>query len=286
MLEKFKICKMYMQLSACVYFLVICPCSAQVMRAPANFVPDDDLIVVPIVIEESALEKFNIKHANKFRGARDTLRYWIAQEAYAEAYGLEGRGIVDAPTEREKRRFLQRNYLRFLSKDIERSTNAGVKNVLDRWTANDEIDALEAIEEQERVIIRAEGNSSTLKDLESSKTVKVGKKSKIKFGFQPRLEIGMVKFTMKSKFVNIKAWVGVNGNQEVNIERKNKATGTKAFLNYKIDETRLLMAVDQKLGSYTRLRLTHQKEVEGFSQITQQGQLEDNAIQLRFSKAF
>ncbi len=286
MLKKFKICKKYIQLSTCVYFLVICPASAQINRTPANFVPDDDLIIVPIVIEENVIDKFNEKHAVKFRGARDTLRFWIAQEAYSEAYGLEGRGIVAAPTEREKKRFLQRNYLRFLSKDIERSTNNGVKNALNRWTANDEIDALEAIEEQEKILIRAEGSGSTLNNLKSTKTVKIGKKSRIKIGFQPRVEIGMLKFTLKSDFIKLRAWVGINGNQEFNIERKIKSTGTRAFLNYKIDETRLLMAIDQRIGSYTRLRITHQKDVEGFSQITQVGTLEDNAIQLRFSKAF
>lgn len=288
MAVQFNICKNYMQIAVSVYFLVTNIALAIDVpggRKPANFVPDDDMIVVPIVIEKSFIDKFNEKHANEFRGSRDKLRYWIAQEEYADAYGLEGRGIVNTPSEAEKQKFLDRNILRFISKDIEKSTNGGVKDIWDNWTADDEIDAIESIENHERVLVHAEGKKP-LQSLEASKTVKVGKSSKVKIGFQPRIEIGMVKFTLKSKLINARAWVGINGNQELNLERKFKSTGTKAFINYKIDETRLLMAVDQRLSTHWGLRFTHQKDVEGFSEMTKTGISENNIVQLRFSKRF
>lgn len=290
MQSQINICKKSMQVCMSVYILVtsvaLADTTCNVGRAPANFVPDDDLIVVPIVIEKSFIDRFNEKHENEFRGSKERLKYWISQEEYAEAYGLEGRGIVNTPSESDKERFLDRNILRFISKDIERSTNGEVKDIWEEWTADDEIDAIEAIENHEKVLVKAEGSKQPLQGLETTKTVNVGKRSKIKFGFQPRVEIGMVRFTMKSDLFNMRAWVGINGNQELNIERKFKSTGTKAFVNYKIDETRLLMAVDQRFARHWGLRFTHQKEVDGFSEITGTGISENNVVQLRFSKYF
>ena len=126
MKQNLHICKKYMQRLVSVYLLVT-PAFAmhaedRAAREPANFVPDDDLIVVPMVVEKSFVDKFNDRHEGKFKGARKKLEFWIAQEAYAEAYGLENTGFVRLPSESEKQRFLQRNYLRFISKDIEKTT--------------------------------------------------------------------------------------------------------------------------------------------------------------------
>lgn len=280
------ICKKYMQTALSVYFLVTSAAFAFEGRKPANFVPDDDMIVVPIVIERSFIDDFNEKHADEFRGSRERLRYWNAQEEYAEAYGLEGRGIVDTPTEEEKQRFLDRNILRFISKDIEKTTNGEARDIWENWTADDEIDAIEAIENHERVIVRASEGEKPLKGLEANKTVNVGKSSKIKFGFQPRVEIGMANFTMKSEYFNARAWVGINGNQEINFERDFTSTNTKAFINYKIDESRLLIAVDHRFSDHLRLRFTHQKDAEGFSEMTDVGIQENNVLQFRFTKRF
>ena len=133
-------CMICLQAISAVYFLGIQPCFAQsyvlefkgdrspasrfpASRFPANFVPDDDLIVVPLVVEKNFYQRFNEKHKNSFKGARQRLEFWITQEQYAEDYGLENTGFVRLPTPAQKEQFLQRNYLRFISKDVERSNN-------------------------------------------------------------------------------------------------------------------------------------------------------------------
>ena len=96
----------------------------------------------------------------------------------------------------------------------------------------------------------------------------------------------MVKFTMKSSLFNARAWIGINGNQELYVERKFKSTKTKVFANYMIDETRLLLAADQSLSKHWSLRFTHQKDVNSFGEVTETGVTENNVVQLRFSKRF
>jgi hypothetical protein len=281
-------CNIYRQLALIVSFLVSSMCCASEKvkcgRKPANFVPDDDIIVVPMVIERNFIEDFHHKHGGEFKSARKKLQHWITQEQYAQDYGLENTGIVTLPTVEQKENFLQRHYLRFLSKDIERSTNSSIKNTVESWSADDEIDSITAVEQHEKVIIKAR-RSKGKSDLKHTKSVKVGE-AKMKIGFQARPEIGMAKFTVKSKYFSARAWVGVNGNQELKVEKKFKSTGTKAFVNYYIDETRLLAAVDQRVARHWTMRLTHAKDTDTFENLTKVGVSENNILQLRFNMGF
>lgn len=288
MQSKLQICKIYMQIVLSVYFLnTLCAMAdnSTISRKPANFVPDDDLIIVPMLIEKSTYERFNERHSRKFEGARKTIQTWIAREEYAQAYGLEDRGIVKLPTEAQKQSFLQNNYLRFMTKDIERSTNSGLQDTWQDFTAEDDVDAIEELERHEKVLVFAKNKESN-DNLKTTKKVKVGGKSTFEFSMQPRIELGLIKFDLESKYFDARAWVGINGNQEIKIERKFKATKTKVFANYYIDQTRLLVAADQTLTRHLKLRLTHDKNVESFDDITKSGVTENNKIQLRFGMKF
>lgn len=281
-------CRHFKQILSYVYILATLimgsHAMAQVGREPANFVPDDDLIVVPMVIEKSFIEKFHDKHENEFGAARKKLRFWLSQEQYAKDYGLEDSGFIPLPTEQEKQKFLERNYLRFLSKDIEKSSNGALQETVEEWTTDDEIDSIKMVEMHEKTLVKAKQNRGQ-KVLKHTQTVKVAGES-IKFGFQPRVEMGMVKMTLKSKHFYARAWVGINGNQELMVEKKIKATNTTAFVNYFIDQSRVIAAVDQTITNHLKLRLTHSKTTEGFSEMNEANETENNIIQLRFSLGF
>ena len=281
-------CKKFIQYIVGVYFLGIfsIPCHSQVGRAPANFVPDDDEIIVPIIVEKNFIDEFHEKHADQFQVARKRLQDWLQQEQYAKDYGLENSGVVDTPTEDEKVKFLNRNYLRFLSKDVERSTNSNLRDTLEDWTTDDEIDAISAVELHEKVIVHAKKQNGE-KIIKEEKSIKVGKDT-FKFGFQPRLEMGMVKFTVQSKYFKARAWVGVNGNQELKLERRFKSTNTKAMVNYYIDEERALAVIDQRIVDHLYLRFTHTKEFNPDLDVAADEEVipENNIMQLRFNMGF
>lgn len=277
-----RLCKKYLHFVLAVYILgSVSNAFAQNWRKPANFVPDDDMIVVPMIIENNYIDEFHQKNKKRFDGARKKLNYWLSQEQYAQDYGLEGTGIVKLPSEDQKMQFFQRNYMRYLSKDFERTTNEGIQSTLEEWTADDEIDAIKMVEMHEKVIIRARRNRGQA-DLKKSKAVKVGK-DKFRFGFQPRLEIGMVKFTMKSNYFYATAFMGVNGKQEVKLEKKFKKTRTKTFVNYYIDETKVLAALDQPLYGKLSFRYTHSKDFDDPEKFNETTVFEDNIFQLRFN---
>jgi hypothetical protein len=255
-----------------------------VARKPANFVPDDDLIVVPMIIERNFYEEFNEKHRAKFRASRQRLEYWIVQEQYAQDYGLEDAGFIELPTVEEKERFFHRNYLRFIQKDVERNNNETLQGITRQWTANDEIDSIKNNEQRSDFIVKAK-RSKGRKILKATETVKVAGQ-KFKFDIQPRLEMGMVKIRLKSKFIDVRAWVGINGNQEINMNKSFKATGTSALVNYYIEQNRVLAAVDQKITTHWSARLTHEKIGTDFDNMQTSGLSENNILSFNFGMGF
>lgn len=278
---KFRRCSQALQL---VLAMASFSANAQISRAPANFVPDDDQIIVPMVIERNFVDDFHEKHKNDFKDAKKKIRTWTAQEAYAEAYGLQDTGTVDLPTAEEKQKFFERNYLRYITKDFERGANKTAQDWYENWNTDDELAAIDAQDEREKYLLKAKKKTGRpVKDIK--KEVKVGK-SKIRLDIQPRLEIGMVKMRFRSPYFDGEAWVGVNGNQELEIERKFKSTGTRARVLYFIEQKRMLASVDQHLMKGLSLRLTHDKvEADGIENATGKF-FENNVVQIRFGMGF
>ncbi len=253
-------------------------------RAPANFIPDDDMIVVPMVVEKSFYDDFNEKHKEKFQQSRLRLEGWLLQEQYAQDYGLEDADFINLPTPEEKERFFNRNYLRFIQKDVEKANQETVQGIVDDWNADDEIDAIRNTELRNEYIVKAK-RAKGQKVIEASETVKVGKSS-FKIDFQPRLEQGMVMIKLKSDFIKVRAWLGVNGSQELFAEKRIAATNTRILANYYIDENRILAAVRQPLGNNWSMRLTHQKYYNSADAFELGRIPENNVLSVNFGMGF
>lgn len=284
-------CQKTKHLSSIVYILfTACWCVstfAQVSvlaRKPANFVPDDDMIIVPMVVERNFIEDFNEKHKDDFRSARKKLNYWMAQEQYAKDYGLKGTGVVNLPSAEQKERFFRRNYLRFIQKDVEKSNQAVVNEFVNDWNTNDEIDSIKANEQRSDFIVKAK-RSKGQRVYNAKKVVKVAGK-KFRFDIQPRVEMGMVKLRIDTPFLEVRGWLGVNGNQELKFYRRFSTTNTRAMLNYYIEQNRILGVIDQPLMTHWSMRVTHDKIVTDFDSINQTGLSENNSLQLRFGMGF
>lgn len=268
-------------LNTLVSFQVI---AGEIKRAPANYVPDDDMIVVPVVVERNFYEEFNAKHKDEFRESRQKLEHWITQEQYAKDYGLEDAGFIDIPTAEQKEKFLKRNYLRFIQKDVERNNNETLQNWARSWKTDDEINSIRENERREEFIVKAK-RSRGQKVVKAEKEVKVAGQ-KFKLDIQPRLEMGMVKIRLKSKYIEARAWLGVNGNQEVLVEKSFQSTGTYAMVNHYIEQSRTLAAIDQRLADHWSLRLTHEKYTDNFDAYPETGNFENNILSVQFGMGF
>lgn len=253
-------------------------------RKPANFVPDDDMIIVPMVVEKNFIEEFNDKHEDQFRSARKRLDYWMTQEQYAQDYGLENTGVVQLPTPEEKERFFTRNYLRFLERDVNRANQETLDGVIRAWSTEDEINSIQANEQRDEFIVKAKRDKGQ-RIYKAKKEVKVAG-TKFDFDIQPRIEMGMVKVRLDTPYFKMRGWLGVNGNQEINISRRFASTNTRAMVNYYIEQNRVLGVIDQPLMAHWSMRLTHDKTAEDFDSLNQSGLIENNSLQVRFGMGF
>lgn len=253
-------------------------------RKPANFVPDDDMIIVPMVVERNFIEEFNEKHKDKFRKARKKLDYWMTQQQYAKDYGLQGTGAVNLPTAEQKQKFFKRNYLRFIQKDVEKSNQAVVNQFVNDWNTNDEIDSISANEQRDKFIVKAKRKTGQ-RVFVAKKEVKVAGK-KFKFNIQPRIEMGMVKVRLDTPFFEVRGWLGINGNQEIKVYKRFASTNTNTMINYYIEQNRILSVIDQPLMTHWSMRLTHDKIIKGFSLMNKTGVSENNSMQIRFGMGF
>lgn len=255
-----------------------------VKRAPASYIVNDDLIVTPLEINRNFFTELNSKYASNFDEHRKIVENWQRNDEMAKQYGLEDRGVFKTTTLEQRQRFVQRNYLRFITKEVEVDTNNGIENFWNRWNTNDEAEAIKNISDQE-VKISETKKEMGLPGLNSSRTANEGK-DEIKLSFKPYVEMGMVKISADTDYFKIKGWFGINGNQEVNVERKILSTNTNLMFNYFLDHKRSFTIIDQEIYQNVTLRYTHDKQIEQFGGITRSGQSENNIIQIRFGMGF
>jgi hypothetical protein len=261
-------------------------------RSPASSHINDDAIDEIIIVKseilpwhgETAEDKKNIFYT------REMIRYWTEQREMAQNYGLEDRLSGSIPTIGEQQAFVQRNYLRFLSQRVERNTQQTAQSAFNNWTLNDEIDAVKNFEKHEEYIIKAKKTKGIHKENDKEKKIKIAS-DEIKFFFQPRLEMGMVRMRVFNERFSLMAWLGINGNQELQFDHQVPVINAHFMSRYYLDEGRTLTAFDQPLKSgkdyLLSLRLSH----DYFNQLPQNNELglipkENTMLQIRFGMTF
>lgn len=219
-------------------------------RRPANYVPNDDVIVVPVDAEMSFYEKHVLNDktfANKSR-VQQQIRIWQENELMAQQHGHDTQSagsIYYVPEADEKFKYVQRSYFRYLQKKGEDPFKTEGQAIIRDWTADDEIESIDEMEAAFRATARRDGVGRPLP--KAFRERQVAKTKKFRFNFQPRIEQGLIILRMEGPIVDMRAWVAANGETELNAERRFELTGTRFFVNYFAHEGRYLSAIDQNL---------------------------------------
>ena len=219
-------------------------------REPANYVPNDDVIVVPVDAEMSFYEKhvLNDRVFSAKSQVQQQIKIWQENELMAQQYGLDTQsvgGLYYVPTNDEKFKVVQRSYFRYLQKKGEDPFKTEGQTIVRDWTANDEVNSIDEMEAAFRATVRRDGIGRPLPKAFQQR--QVAKTKKFRFNFQPRVEQGVIILRMEGPILDVRAWVAANGETELNAERKFEATGTRFFVNYFAHEGRYLSVMDQDL---------------------------------------
>lgn len=252
-------------------------------RAPANYIPDDEVIITPVANELSFYQQYVATDMSQdVVQSRNQLKVWNDNQVYAEQYGMDASltgSQFYVPTQEEKLEYFKNKYMRYLRNKGEQPLRDIPQNWYQSLTASNEVDT---IDEMENKFKSQNGLQSKSKVPESLQVKEVSLWDKTKFIFQPRVEQGLIVVGIKSPIAYARAWIGVNGRTEMNIQQTYKKTGTRFMMNYYADTGRYFTSIDQKIIDNLHARVTSQKNPDAQEGAAQ----EDNTVMLLYAKQF
>lgn len=258
-------------------------------RKPASYIPNDDVIVVPVDAEMGFYDKhfINDPQFSKNSNVQRQIKIWQENELMAQQYGLDTQAVGSlyfVPTNEEKFKLIERSYFRYLKKKGEDPFKEGGEEIIQGWTASDELDSIDEME----AAFRATTNK-TRTGIALPKTLRekqVAKTKKFRFNIQPRPEQGMLIVRISGP-VDARAWVGINGEAEMNVQKTFDQTGTRIQGNYFVHDGRSLASIDQNLGyPGLRARIINTRKPVKNRAITDSAFSEDTRFQLIYGTEF
>lgn len=253
---------------------------AQPYRHPASYVPDDDVIVRPVDNKVS----FYQQHISSDQSvdvvrARNQLKIWNDNQVFAEQYGLKTNLAGSAfyvPTQEEKWKYFNDKYLRYLRQKGERPLQQMPASWYQEFRASNEVDNIDEMEARFKKKNGKRTNENYLPEAMRTKEVSLWKKTT--FIFQPRVDQGLVVVGVKTPFAYARAWVGVNGRTEVNVQQTYDSIGVRGMFNYYADTGEYFSSVDKKIvdNLYARYTRTNNPKMN----------LQDDTLMLLYAKQF
>ncbi len=235
-----------------------------VERKPASYVPDDDVIVRPVDNELSFYQQYVASdNGREVTQSRNQLRIWNENQQFADQYGLDSTlagSTFFVPTPDEKFEYFKQRYMRYLRQRGEQPLKDAPKNWYENFRTSNEVDTIDEMEARFRQGNKGSRVDRSLPRAFQEKEVSLWKKTR--FIFQPRVDQGLIIVGIRGPIANARAWIGVNGETEVNIQKSFDSTGTRLMYNYYANSGRYFTTLDQRLVQNVYLRVTSQKNPE------------------------
>lgn len=259
---------------------------AYVQREPASYIPDDDVIVKPVDNEISFYQRYvATDNSEDVVRSRNQLKVWNDNQIFAEQYGMDSSlagSPFYVPTQQEKLEYFKNKYMRYLRSRGEQPLRDMPKNWYNQYRATNEVDTIDELEGRFKSTHFKSHTGKTLPGGLQQKEINVWKKTT--FIFQPRVDQGLVIVGLKNPFAYARAWVGVNGKTEFNVQKNIDEIGFRLMWNYTANTGKYFTSIDQRIVENVYARVTLQKNPQvapGTDAIK-----EDNSIMLLYAKQF
>lgn len=249
-------------------------------RRPASYVPDDEVIVKPVNNELSFYQQYVASdNSTDVVNSRNQLKVWNDNQQFADQYGLnttlEGSAFY-VPTPDEKFQYFKDRYMRYLKRKGEEPFRDAPKNWLRDVRASNEVDTIDEMEARFKETTKRTNSQQDVPSALREKEVSLWKQTK--FIFQPRVEQGLVVVGIRGPIAYARAWVGVNGETEINIQKNIDSIGFRMMFNYYAHTGKYFTSIDQRLMENVYARVISQKDPTQFFQ--------DETLMLLYSKQF
>lgn len=252
-----------------------------VSREPASYIPDDDLIIKPVANELSFYQQYVASdNSTDVARSRNQLKVWNDNQQFADHYGMDSTLTGSAffvPTAEEKFEYFKDKYMRYLRRKGEQPLKDAPKGWYQDYRASNEVDTIDEMESRFKQTTKKSYTSKTLPEAFQQKEVSIWKKTT--FIFQPRVDQGLVIVGIKGPIAYARAWVGVNGETEVNIQKSVDSIGFRLMFNYYTHSGKYFTSADQRLVENVYARVTSQKSPDTAQEL-------DNTFMLLYAKQF
>jgi len=255
-----------------------------IARAPASYIPDDDVIIKPIDNQLSFYQQYVASDkSNDVINSRNQIKVWNDNQAFADQYGMDSTLTGSAffvPTAEEKFEYFKDKYMRYLRRKGEQPLKDMPKGWYQDYRASNEVDTIDEMEERFKKTSRKGLSGKTLPDSLKQKEVSLWKKHK--FIFQPRVEQGLVIVGIKGPLAYARAWVGINGETEVNVKHEVDSIGLRVMYNYYVHSGKYFTSVDKRITDNLYARVTSLKNPGAGEDSVKQ----DNTLMLLYATKF
>lgn len=249
-------------------------------RAPASYLPDDDMIVKPSYNEVSFYQQYVASDkSDEVIGSRNQIQVWQKNQEFSEQYGFDSTSadsIYYVPSAEEKWEYFQDRYMRYLRRRGEKPLQAIPQDIYEDFKDSRRVDTIDELEAEFRENNRTLVSGKELPKNLQAKEFSFWKTHKIIF--QPRLDQGLVILGIKGRLIHARAWVGINGKTEVNIQHQNIKLGFRAMFNYEADTGKYFTSLDQDLAQNLKARFIASKSPDNKEQ--------DERLMLLYAKTF
>lgn len=203
---------------------------SEIQRSPANIIPDDELEVEParhtLWFEDLIVED----DRGVMVGMREQLRRWQEVELYSEQWDLESTGLYRTPDLEAKKRYLQKNLLRYLDKRLAGEVRRAEKN---------------------STLHRVGKVQNALRPKAEAKL-----SEKIKVKFRAKVLQGRAFMIVSNPWVDNRTTVTLSGDVEISMSKSLKDFGINTRVRYQVDDGLWLAELDKSITRKITARIS------------------------------
>ena len=241
------------QVGICLGLVLCSSVQAKNERTPSSYLPDDDVIVAPVDNSMSFYQQYVLSDKSQDVAlSRNQMKIWSDNQVFADQYGMDSSLTGSAfyvPTQAEKFEYFKSKYMRYLRSRGEQPLKDMPKNWYNTYRASNEVDTIDELENRFRSTTKKSNTGSVLPSALQEKEISIWKNTR--FIFQPRLDQGLVIVGFKTPFAYARAWVGINGKTEFNVQQTYDKIGLRMMFNYENDNGKYFTSLDKHLvGNY------------------------------------
>ena len=255
-------------------------------RAPASYVPDDDVIVKPVDNQLSFYQQWVASdQGEEVVKSRNQLKVWNDNQVFAEQYGMDASltgSSFYVPTSDQKWEYFKDRYMRYLRRKGEQPLKDMPKEWYENYRATNEVDTIDEMEANFKKTATKSYSGRAIPKAFQEKEVSLWKKTK--FIFQPRVEQGLVIVGLKTPYGKARAWVGINGEAEFNVQQNYDQIGMRVMFNYYAHTGRYFTSVDKRLAENLYVRALSQKNPDITDKLDVRR--DENLVMLLYAKQF